>query len=92
MAAAGDAATAPAKLRAFLKDKLPDYMVPADYLQLDVLPLTRQGKVDRRALPAPQADRSALDEASFTEMKTSCSASASVVSASMLQAVRPGTL
>ncbi|HEY0015276.1 MAG TPA: amino acid adenylation domain-containing protein [Longimicrobium sp.] len=46
-------------LRGHLRASLPDYMVPAAYVALDALPLNANGKVDRRALPAP--DFSAAD-------------------------------
>ena len=42
------------ELRAFLQQKLPDYMIPADFIALKEIPLTAHGKLDRRALPGPE--------------------------------------
>ncbi|WP_198299665.1 non-ribosomal peptide synthetase [Tumebacillus avium] len=49
-----------AELRRYLQDKLPDFMVPSSFVVLDGFPLTPNGKVDRRALPAPDARRGEL--------------------------------
>ncbi len=54
---AGDEAPAPNTLRDFLKQKLPDHMVPALYVSLERMPMTPNGKIDRKALPAPEGSR-----------------------------------
>ena len=50
----GEGALSTTELRAFIKERLPEYMVPSVLVFLDRLPLTPSGKVDRRSLPAPE--------------------------------------
>ncbi|HEX3254003.1 MAG TPA: non-ribosomal peptide synthetase, partial [Pyrinomonadaceae bacterium] len=50
------------ELRAFLQEKLPDYMTPSAFVWLDALPLTSNGKVNRAALPAPDQTRPDLEK------------------------------
>ncbi len=50
-------------LRNYLKENLPDYMVPAVIVMLDKMPLTPSGKIDRRALPLPDKSRPELEGA-----------------------------
>ncbi|MBX9256330.1 amino acid adenylation domain-containing protein [Desmonostoc muscorum CCALA 125] len=53
----------PSSLRNFLKTKLPDYMIPAAFVFIEELPLTRNGKINRRALPIPDASQRNLEVA-----------------------------
>ena len=58
---AGDAVPEAGELRAFLGRALPSHMIPAEFVALPALPRTPTGKVDRRALPAPERPRLAAD-------------------------------
>jgi non-ribosomal peptide synthase protein (TIGR01720 family) len=50
-------------LRDFLRERLPDYMIPSSFLTLESLPLSPNGKVDRRKLPLPDTARPSLEGA-----------------------------
>ena len=50
------------ELRGFLQARLPGHMIPSAFVVLDAMPLTPSGKVDRRALPAPEHTRAGLED------------------------------
>jgi acyl carrier protein len=67
--AAGGCGPSVNELRSFLQQKLPEYMVPSVFVFLESLPLTANGKLDRKALPAPDQSRPELEE-SFVAPRT----------------------
>ena len=56
-----------AELRRYLQQRLPDYMVPSTFVVLDAMPLTPNGKIDRRGLPEPKGDISSGETAAATD-------------------------
>jgi aryl carrier-like protein len=57
-----DNARTPEALRALLAEEMPDYMIPSAWVRLDSLPLSPNGKLDRAALPVPDATQAAREE------------------------------
>ncbi|MBD2201082.1 amino acid adenylation domain-containing protein [Calothrix sp. FACHB-1219] len=58
------------ELRRFLREKLPDYMIPSAFVAIAKIPLTPNGKVDRRALPIPDQNRPELEKAFVSPKNT----------------------
>src|SRR6185295_1266228 len=76
-------------VRTYLKYKLPEYMIPTAFVVMESLPITAAGKLDRKALPAPDRSRSELDE-TFVAPRTSIEEMLSMIWADMLQIDRVG--
>jgi amino acid adenylation domain-containing protein/non-ribosomal peptide synthase protein (TIGR01720 family) len=76
------------ELRQFLTSKLPDYMIPAAFVFLAALPMTPNGKIDRRALPIPES-RSEL-EVSFVAATTSIEQKLALIWAEVLRSQQVG--
>jgi amino acid adenylation domain-containing protein len=83
---AGMAAPA-ASLRELLRAQLPAYMMPSRFVILAALPLTRSGKLDRRALPAPDGER---DAGQFVEPRPGLEAELAAIWADVLRVARVG--
>nr|UXB94800.1 non ribosomal peptide synthetase [Pseudomonas syringae] len=83
-----DASLDASSLRAYLIGRLPEYMVPAAYVVLDALPLTQNGKVDRKALPLPNMD--ALATSSYQAPQTALEEHLAELWASVLEVERVG--
>ncbi|MEH2027051.1 non-ribosomal peptide synthase/polyketide synthase [Nostoc sp.] len=79
------------ELRIFLKEKLPQYMVPSAFIRLELLPLTPNGKVDRKALPVPDSDNTQL-AVSFVAPRTSVEKVLAEIWANVLHLKQVGVL
>jgi amino acid adenylation domain-containing protein len=77
------------ELRCFLTSKLPEYMVPSAFVILQSFPLTSNGKVDRRALPAPDEMRPELTE-NFVAPRTNIEEVLAVIWAEVLKLEKVG--
>jgi amino acid adenylation domain-containing protein len=77
------------ELRQFLKQKLPDYMIPTAFVFLETLPLTASGKTNRQALPAPDGIRPALS-GEFVAPRTALETQLAGIWARLLRVERVG--
>jgi amino acid adenylation domain-containing protein len=76
-------------LRQFLKQSLPDYMIPSSFVPLDQFPMTPNGKLDRKALPAPDPSRPELDS-QYVAPRDEIEESVTSIFASVLKLERVG--
>ena len=79
-----------AELRDHLRATLPEHMVPAAFVTMAAFPLTESGKIDRRALPAP--DAAALEQEEFVAPRTETEAALAEVWRELLKVERVGAM
>jgi SAM-dependent methyltransferase/acyl carrier protein len=77
------------ELRALIQDKLPGYMLPSAFVLLDKLPLTSNGKIDRRALPAPDPVQAGAED-SYVAPRTAAEATVAGIWCDVLHLKRAG--
>jgi pyochelin synthetase len=78
----------PTQLRKYLSEKLPEYMVPMHYCVLDALPLTANGKIDRKALPLP--DVQSVQERTIVPPSTTVQADVTAIWSEVLKVPQVG--
>ena len=89
MVARSTTAPAAGELTAFLREQLPPYLLPAAFVPLDALPLSANGKLDRRALPAPER-RSFEQAAGYAPPRDALEAGLAAIWAAVLGLERVG--
>jgi amino acid adenylation domain-containing protein/FkbM family methyltransferase len=79
----------PTGLRKFLKDRLPQYMVPSQFVLMEKFPLTANGKIDRQALPRP-VEKNAQPIRDFVRPQTETEKALALIWAELLKIETPG--
>jgi amino acid adenylation domain-containing protein len=90
VAADGESRPTPGELRAFVRERLPEYMVPGAWMWLDVLPRTTSGKLDRRALPQPPRDGAEVGEVLHVGPRSELEAQLAAIWCAVLDVERVG--
>src|SRR6185295_16179980 len=88
-AEAGEQRAEISEIRRYMGEKLPEYMIPAVFVEIDEMPLTANGKVDRRALPAPTGLRPYMEK-DYVAPRTPIEEMVASIWAEVLQVERVG--
>ena len=86
----GQAAPEAAELRAFLRERLPEPMVPAAFVPLAALPLTPSGKLDRQALPESEPGSSRAEQPGYVEPESALERTVATIFRDLLRVDRVG--